>query len=73
MKPTIALFVADPFCSVQSANGIITALGNDYTFKLFSKNEVEDGFFDSVDMVVVPGSNQIKIVLKSLLPKAENI
>ena len=55
MKPTIALFVADPFCSVQSVNGIITALGKDYTFKLFSKNEVEDRFFDSVDMVVVPG------------------
>ena len=55
MKPTIALFVADPFCSVQSANGIITALGNDYTFKLFSKNQVEDGFFNSVDIVAVPG------------------
>ena len=55
MKPTIALFVADPYCSVQSANGIIKALGNDYTFKLFSKNEVEDGFFDSVDIVAVPG------------------
>jgi len=55
MKPTIALFVADPFCSVQSANGIIKALGNNYSFKLFSKNEVEDGFFDSVDIVAVPG------------------
>ena len=55
MKPTIALFVADPYCSVQSTNGIIQALGNDYRFKLFSKNEVEDGFFDSVDIVAVPG------------------
>ena len=55
MKPTIALFVADPYCSVQSANGIITALGNDYTYKLFSKNEVEEGFFDSIDIVAVPG------------------
>jgi len=55
MKPTIALFVADPYCSVQSANGIMKALGNDYTFKLFSKNEVEDGFFESVDIVAVPG------------------
>ena len=55
MKPTIALFVADPYCSVQSANGIIKALGNDYTFKLFSKNEVEDGFFNGVDIVAVPG------------------
>jgi hypothetical protein len=55
MKPTIALFVADPYCSVQSANGIINALSNDYTFKLFSKNQVEEGFFDSVDIVAVPG------------------
>lgn len=55
MKPIIALFVADPFCSVQSVNGIITALGNDYTFKLFSKNEVEQGFFDGIDIVAVPG------------------
>ena len=55
MKPTIALFVADPFCSVQSVNGIITALGNDNTFKLFSKNEVEQGFFDGIDIVAVPG------------------
>ena len=55
MKPTIALFVADPYCSVQSANGIIKALGNDYSFKLFTKSEVEDDFFDSVDIVAVPG------------------
>jgi hypothetical protein len=55
MKPTIALFVADPFCSVQSANGIINALSNDYTFKLFSKNEVEDSFFKNVDIIAVPG------------------
>jgi len=55
MKPTIALFVADPFCSVQSANGIIKALGNNYTFKLFSKNEVEQGFFNGIDIVAVPG------------------
>ena len=55
MKPTIALFVADPFCSVQSANGIINVLSNDYKFKLFSKNAVEDGFFEGVDIIAVPG------------------
>jgi hypothetical protein len=55
MKPTIALFVADPFCSVQSANGIINALSSDYKFKLFSKNEVEEEFFEDVDIVAVPG------------------
>jgi len=55
VTPTIALFIHDPRCSVQSANGIIHALGNNYKFKLFSRNEVEDVFFDDVDMVVVPG------------------
>ena len=55
MKPTIALFIHDPRCSVQSANGIINALSSDYNFKIFSKNELEDVFFDNVDMVAVPG------------------
>ena len=55
VKPTIALFIHDPKCSVQSGNGIMQALGNNYNFKLFSKNEVEDVFFDKVDMVAVPG------------------
>jgi len=52
---TIALFVYDPKCSVQSNNGIIKALDGHYHFKLFSKNEVEDGFFNNVDAVAVPG------------------
>mgnify|MGYP006302167707 FL=1 len=52
---TIALFVCDPKCSVQSGNGIMKALSSHYNFKLFSKNIVEDNFFDGVDMVIVPG------------------
>jgi hypothetical protein len=55
MKKTIALFIADPYCSVQSANGIIKSLGNNYNFKIFSKNILEDNFFDDVDIVAVPG------------------
>ena len=55
VKPTIALFIHDPRCSVQSGNGIMQALGNNYNFKLLSRNEVEDVFFDDVDMVAVPG------------------
>ena len=31
------------------------ALGRYYNFKIFSKNEVEDVFFDDVDMVAFPG------------------
>jgi hypothetical protein len=55
MKPTIALFIADPKCSVQSSNGIIKALENYYNFKIFGKNSLEDNFFDNVDMIAVPG------------------
>jgi len=55
MKPTIALFLYDPKCSVQSGNGILKALEDHYHFKIFSKNELEDNFFDDVDIVAVPG------------------
>ena len=55
MKPTIALFVYDPKCSVQCANGMISSLSEHYNFKLFSKNEVEKVFFDNVDIVAFPG------------------
>lgn len=55
MKPTLALFIHDPKCSVQSGNGIIRALQSHYNFKIFGKNELEKVFFDDVDMVVVPG------------------
>jgi len=69
MKPTIALFVCDPKCSVQSSNGVMKALSGSYDFKLFSKNEVEEGFFDDVDMVAFPGgigdSDSYDIILKN--------
>jgi len=55
MKPTVALFVYDPKCSVQSGNGIIRALRAFYNFKIFSINPLEDNFFDDVDMIAVPG------------------
>jgi len=52
---TIALFVQHPKCSVQSCNGIIKALGPNYTYKIFTKHENEDDFFDDVDLVIFPG------------------
>jgi hypothetical protein len=55
MKPTIALFVNDPKCSVQSSNGIVKSLEDHYHFKLFSKNTLEDNFFEDVDLIAVPG------------------
>lgn len=55
MKKTIALFLYDPKCSVQSGNGIMKALENHYNFKIFSRARTEDNFFDDVDMIAVPG------------------
>ena len=52
---TIALFVHQPYCSVQSDNGIIKALSSNYKFKIFTKHELEDNFFDDVDCIAVPG------------------
>lgn len=52
---TIGLFVQHPRCSVQSCNGLIKALGSDYTYKLFTKHEIEDDFFNNVDIVCFPG------------------
>ena len=50
------MFINDPKCSVQSGNGLLKALEDHYHFKLFSKNEMEDGFFDkNIDMVAFPG------------------
>jgi len=57
MKPTVALFVADQFCSGQCVNGMIKALGQHYNFKIFGSNEVEDVFFDDVDIVAFPGGD----------------
>ena len=76
MKPTIALFIHDPKCSVQSGNGIMRALGAHYNFKLFSKNPVETGFFDSVDMIAVPGgfgdSDSYDVLLKNNAKEIRN-
>lgn len=52
---TIALFLHQPKCSVQSGNGIMRALGKNYNFKIFTRHQLEDDFFDDVDCVAVPG------------------
>lgn len=51
----MALFVADPYCSVQSANAIVTALQLDYHIRLFGPRPLEDGFWAGVDLVCIPG------------------
>ena len=55
IKGTIAIFVHHPLCAVDSTNGIIEALSPHYRFKIFTKHEVEDTFFDDVDIVCFPG------------------
>ena len=55
MKPKIALFLHQPMCSVQSGNGIINALSSHYDFRIFTKHELEVGFFDKIDIVAFPG------------------
>ena len=55
MSRTIALFVQHPRCSVQSTNGLIKALGTEHNYRIFTKHEVEDFFFDSVDLCIFPG------------------
>ena len=51
----IALFVAQPYCSIEGYNGIIHALESKYKFKLFTKQVVEDNFFNDVDAVMFGG------------------
>ena len=55
MKGRIALFLHQPHCSVQSGNGIMRALSSCYSFKIFTRHELEADFFDDVDMVCIPG------------------
>ena len=52
---TIALFLHQPHCSVQSGNGIMRALSPHYNFKIFTRHELERDFFDNVDMICIPG------------------
>ena len=44
-----------PVCSAQSVNGIVKTLSPKYNFKIFTKHEVEDSFFEDVDLVCFPG------------------
>jgi glutamine amidotransferase-like uncharacterized protein len=56
-RSTIALFIHQPRCSVQCANGMIRALSPHYDFKIFTKHEIEDDFFNDVDLVAFPGGD----------------
>lgn len=49
-----AIFLNHPKCSVQSVNGIIEALDN-FSFKIFTRHQLEPGFFSDVSLVIFPG------------------
>jgi hypothetical protein len=74
-KGCIALFVHQPKCSVQSGNGIIHALSPHYRFKIFTRHDVEDDFFDDVDIVCIPGgigdSDSYGFLMKELETKIQ--
>lgn len=55
MKGRIAIFLHQPYCSVQSGNGIIKALSPHYSFKIFTRHDLETNFFDDVDIICFPG------------------
>lgn len=55
MKQKIALFLHQPMCSAQSGNGVMQALSDYYSFKIFTRHEVERDFFNNVDMICIPG------------------
>jgi glutamine amidotransferase-like uncharacterized protein len=55
MSGRIALFLHQPKCSVQSGNGIMRALSPHYSFKIFTRHELEADFFEDVDIVCIPG------------------
>ena len=76
MKPTIAIFLHQPKCSVQSGNGIMKALSDDYRFKIFTKHDLENDFFDDVDMVCVPGgigdADSFDYLMRENLPRIKD-
>jgi glutamine amidotransferase-like uncharacterized protein len=51
----IAIFLHQPYCSVQSGNGVMQALKGCYSFKIFTRHDLERDFFDDVDAVCFPG------------------
>ena len=52
---TAAVFIADPYCSVQCANGLLRVLGEDFRIRIFGSRALEEGFFHDADLVVFPG------------------
>jgi len=54
-EKSIAIYLNHPTSSVDSVNGILAALSTCYKIKIFTKQKVQEGFFDDVQLVVFPG------------------
>ena len=69
MNKTVAIFLHQPICSIDSVNGIIKSLASRARIKIFTRHKVQDGFFDDVDLVVFPGgvgdANAFEYLLKA--------
>ncbi len=50
-----AIFVDHPRCSIQGVNCIMDALNSNYQFKIFTKHELSESFFDDVNLIIIPG------------------
>ena len=55
MKKTVAVFIKHPECSLDSANGIKTALSSEYNIKTFSVNDIKPSLFKGLDVIAFPG------------------
>ena len=51
----IAIFVDHPRCAVDGVNSVMNILSSRYQFKIFTKHELPEEWFDDVDMVLIPG------------------
>lgn len=55
MNGKIAIFVDHPRCSIDGVNCIIDTLDSKYRFKIFTKHQLPDNFFNDVSLIIVPG------------------
>ena len=58
MRNRVAIFVDHPRCSIQGVNNIMDALSPYYPFKqfkIFTKHQVQDNFFNDVSLIIIPG------------------
>lgn len=63
----IAIYLNHPTCSVDSVNGILAALSCAYKVKIFTKQKLQIGFFDDVDLVIFPGGTGEAVAFHSQL------